>query len=99
MSAVHKGTQIVIDTHSEIFALAFSQAIRERKSNFSEFIDYNDQKVPTVVFNYFSKGRGKLGTSISSLLLDSNGEFVDEDGNPADWPDEKGFFGQRYDYS
>ena len=99
LSAISSGTQIVIDTHSEIFALAFSKAIRNPGAELDEFINYRNHQVPSVVFNYFNKGSKSNGANVVSLRLDANGEFVDEDGNPADWPDEKGFFGQRYDYS
>jgi AAA15 family ATPase/GTPase len=97
-------TQIVIDTHSEIFALAFSQAIRgsakkeHHKKVLNEFIDYEGHQVPSVVFNHFNKGRKDAGTTVTSMRLDADGGFVDEEGNAVTWPDPKGFFGHRYDY-
>lgn len=99
IKAVMKGTQIVIDSHSEIFALAFSKALRDSKTDLEEFLDHEGEKVPAVVFNYFNKTEETDGTSISTIRLDSNGEFVDGEGGPAEWPDPDGFFGHRYTYA
>ena len=73
-STIRRGNQILIETHSEHLILRLMRRIREGK--------LNKDNVSIIYVR-----RGEQGSHVHSLLLDEEGDFIDE------WPD--GFFPER----
>ena len=90
------GLQVIIDTHSEIFALQLSK-ILNNKGLKKDFESKTNNILPSVALNYFKRNSSDGSSEISHLFLDEEGFFIDENGNDAEWPEKNGFFGYRHD--
>ena len=90
------GLQVIIDTHSEIFALQLSK-ILNNKGLKKDFESKTNNILPSVALNYFKRNSSDGSSEISHLFLNEEGFFIDENGNDAEWPEKNGFFGYRHD--